>query len=62
MGSGLATQPDPALARGELRSLMQGLVDSCSAAAGCSLDAQRTATIVKASCAALAGSAVTLIQ
>lgn len=62
MGSGLASQPDQALARGELRSLMRGLVDSCSAAAGCTLDAQRTATIVKAGCAALAGSAVTLIQ
>jgi hypothetical protein len=57
VGAGLATQPSLA----EVRTELDGLVDRLSAcAAGC--DAARTATIVKASCAAVVGSASTLLQ
>ncbi len=57
VGSGLATQPSSAEVRAELEALM-GRLTSCGA--GCAAD--RTATIVKASCAAVLGSASTLLQ
>ena len=52
----LATQPSPSAARTELNALVDRLVPSVSA------DATGTATIVKATCAALAGSAAMLID
>jgi len=57
VGSGLATQPDDADVRAELESLM-GQLSSCGG--GCAAD--RTATVVKATCAAVLGSGATLIQ
>ncbi len=57
VGSGLATQPSADEIRAELESLM-GRLTACGA--GCS--ANRTATVVKASCAAVLGSATTLLQ
>ena len=57
VGSGLASQPATADVRGELDSLMDKLT-ACGA--GCAAD--RTETVVKASCAALLGSAAVLLQ
>jgi hypothetical protein len=57
MRSNLATEPDPAEVRGVLDNLITRL-----AACGASCPAGRTPTIVKASCAALLGSAVTLVH
>lgn len=57
LGVNVASQPNRAAARGELDALAQRL-SACGA--GCGPD--RTKTIVKASCAALIGSAVTLLQ
>ncbi|MDG5500963.1 LamG domain-containing protein [Marinobacter sp. BGYM27] len=57
VGTGLTSQPDEADMRTELDSLMQSL-SSCSG----TCDAERTATVVKATCAAVLGSAVTLVQ
>ena len=57
MRANLATDPDPVAVRGELDSLMTKL-----AACGGSCPAGRTPTIVKATCAALLGSAATLIN
>ena len=53
----MASQPNRAQARAELDNLAARLT-SCGA--GC--NAERTATVVKASCAAVVGSAVTLLQ
>jgi hypothetical protein len=53
----LATDPDPVAVRSELDSLITSL-----AACGASCPAGRTPTIVKATCAALLGSAATLID
>lgn len=58
MGIGLATQPDPADVRAELN----GLIDKLLGCSSCTNDQQRTRSIVKASCAAMLGSAVTLLQ
>ena len=57
VGSGLATQPSAAEVRTELDALIGKLV-ACGA--GCPAD--RTATVVKASCAAVIGAAGTLLQ
>ncbi len=57
MGTGLASQPDPNVVRNELDSLISNKL--CSG--GCS-GAARTAVVVKATCAAALGSAVTVVQ
>jgi mono/diheme cytochrome c family protein len=57
LGINLASQPSRALARAELDALAARLT-ACGA--GC--NAERTKTVVKAACAALTGSAVTLLQ
>jgi len=57
MRTGLATDPKPEEVRADLDALITRL-----AACGSGCPAGRTSTIVKASCAALLGSAVTLIQ
>jgi hypothetical protein len=57
VGAGLATQPSST----EVRAELDGLIDRLSAC-GVGCDGNRTATIVKASCAAVAGSASTLLQ
>lgn len=57
VGTDLSSQPDESAIEGELGSLMDNLT-SCGA--GCPAD--RTETVVKASCAAVLGSAVTLVQ
>jgi hypothetical protein len=57
MGAGLATQPVAADVRAELYNLMDRLT-----ACGNACDADRTTTVVKASCAAVLGSGTTLIQ
>lgn len=56
-GSELAGQPDPDTVRAELNSL----IDTMTACGG-SCDGNRTATIVKASCAAALGSAIMLVH
>lgn len=53
----VATEPDAAAVRAELDSMITRLT-----ACGSSCPAGRTATVVKASCAALLGSAVTLVH
>jgi hypothetical protein len=57
VGAGLATQPSS----NEVRTELDDLIDRLSAC-GSGCDASRTATIVKASCAAVVGSASTLLQ
>ena len=57
MRTNLATDPDPAAVRGDLDALITRLT-SC----GASCPAGRTGTVVKATCAALLGSAVTLVH
>lgn len=57
MASNVATEPDAAGVRSDLDALITRL-----AACGTSCPAGRTETIVKASCAALLGSAVTLVH
>jgi hypothetical protein len=57
MRTNLGTDPDPADVRAELDALMTRLT-----ACGNSCPAGRTATVVKATCAAMLGSAVTLIN
>ena len=57
LGVNVASQPNRAQARAELDNLAARLT-TCGA--GC--NAERTATVVKASCAAVVGSAVTLLQ
>ncbi len=57
MGVNIASQPDRALTRAQL-DLLAARLTSCGA--GCNAD--RTKTVVKASCAAVLGSAVTLLQ
>jgi hypothetical protein len=53
----VATEPDGVAVRGELDALITRL-----SACGSSCPAGRTATVVKASCAALLGSAATLVH
>jgi hypothetical protein len=57
VGSNLASQPDDSAIETELSALMDRLT-SCGE--GCAPD--RTETVVKASCAAVLGSATTLVQ
>jgi hypothetical protein len=57
LGGDLADQPAEAEARAELNQLTDRLT-----ACGASCEAGRTATVVKANCAALLGSAVMLLQ
>jgi hypothetical protein len=57
LASNVATEPDATGVRSDLDSLITRL-----SACGASCPAGRTATIVKASCAALLGSAVTLVH
>ena len=57
MGTGLASQPDPADVKLELNSLIDTLT-----ACGGSCAADRTLTVAKATCAATLGSAVVLLQ
>ncbi|MDX1801846.1 MAG: LamG domain-containing protein, partial [Marinobacter sp.] len=57
VGQNLPSQPDTVAVRTELNALMDTLTQ-CGA--GCASD--RTETVVKASCAAVLGSAVTLVQ
>jgi hypothetical protein len=57
VGSGLASQPSAEDVRTEITALM-GRLTACGA--GCPAD--RTATVVKASCAAVLGSATTLLH
>jgi len=57
MGTGLATQPDPAAVKIELNSLIDTLT-TC----GGSCAADRTLTVAKATCAATIGSAAVLLQ
>jgi hypothetical protein len=58
VGTSLTTQPSDADIEAELDALM-GRLTTCG---GGSCEAGRTETVVKASCAAVLGSAVTLIQ
>ncbi len=57
MRANLATEPDPTAVRGDLDALITRLT-----ACGASCPAGRTPIVVKATCAALLGSAVTLIE
>ena len=62
MGSGLTTQPDPLAVSGELDNLMLQL-SACALPPTPTCDTiTRTGDIVKATCAAMLGSAVTLVQ
>jgi hypothetical protein len=62
MGSGLTTQPAPVAVSTELENLMQDL-SACALPPAATCDTvTRTADIVKAACAAVLGSAVTLVQ
>lgn len=58
MGTGLSSQPDAADVRNELN----GLIDRLLSCATCTNNAVRARAIVKASCAAVLGSAVMLVQ
>ncbi len=58
MGIGLNSQPAPADVRAELN----GLIDRLLSCTTCTNNEQRTRSMVKASCAAMLGSAVTLLQ
>jgi len=62
MGTGLTTQPDPAAVTGELDNLIAGLTACASGPAPTCATTGRTQEIVKASCAAILGSAVMLLQ
>lgn len=62
MGTGLASQPDTADIRGELNDLMDRLTACASGGSPTCNTSGRTADIVKASCAAVLGSAVMLVQ
>jgi hypothetical protein len=56
---GVATQPDKAFVAGELNNLISGLIASCTT--GCNTS-DRTQRVMKASCAAVLGSAAMLVQ
>lgn len=62
MGTGLATQPDTADIKGELGDLMDRLTACATGGSPTCATTARTADIVKASCAAVLGSAVMLLQ
>jgi hypothetical protein len=58
VGEGLATQPSAL----EIETELGSLIDKLSLCGGSACPADRTETIVKASCAAVLGSATTLVQ
>ncbi len=58
MGTNLNSQPDRLNVKSELNSLIGKLVTAC----GTTCDESRTKTIAKATCAAVLGSSITLIQ
>jgi len=62
MGTGLTTQPDPAVVTGELDNLIAGLTACASGPLPTCATTGRTQEIVKATCAATLGSAVMLLQ
>ncbi len=62
MGTGLASQPDTADIKGELNNLMTRLTACATGGSPTCNTTGRTADIVKASCAAVVGSAVMLVQ
>lgn len=62
MGTGLATQPDTVDIKGELNALMDRLTACATGGSPTCATTARTADIVKASCAAVLGSAVMLLQ
>jgi hypothetical protein len=62
VGANVATQPTDAQIRTELYSLITGLVNCNASDPTCVQTPTRTATIVKAACAAVLGSATTLIK
>ncbi|WP_395338910.1 LamG domain-containing protein [Ningiella sp. W23] len=59
LGSGLSSQPQSSQIYSEISALIERL-STCSASSSCSVDT--TKTVVKASCAALLGSAVVTVQ
>lgn len=64
-GSSLSSQPDPAAVGAELSALIDKMIDPQPEPAGCNgctLNAERTRTVVKATCTAALGSAVMLVQ
>lgn len=62
MGTGLTTQPDAADIKTELNALMDRLTACATGGSPTCATTTRTADIVKASCAAMLGSAVMLVQ
>jgi mono/diheme cytochrome c family protein len=62
MNTGLTTQPDPALVISELDDLILTLTNCANGPSPSCATATRTREVVKASCAALLGSAAMLIQ
>ena len=62
VGTGLASQPTDAQIRTELYSLITQLVNCNASDPTCVQNATRTQTITKAVCAAVLGSATTLIK
>ncbi len=62
VGDNLTSQPDRAALRDVLGNLIHSSPDGLALCGGASCEADRTRTVVKASCAALLGSAVTLVQ
>lgn len=62
LGLGLTTQPDPFAVSGELDTLMLTLTACATAPAPTCDTVARTTEVVKASCAAMLGSAVMLLQ
>ena len=62
MNTGLSTQPDPALVTSELDDLMLILTDCANGPSPGCATARRTREVVKATCAAMLGSAAMLIQ
>jgi len=62
MNTGLTTQPDPALVTSELDDLMLILTDCANGPSPSCATTRRTREVVKATCAAMLGSAAMLIQ
>jgi hypothetical protein len=62
VGTGLATQPAAADLKGEVNNLMDRLTACATSGSPTCNTTARTTDIVKASCAAMLGSAVMLLQ
>ncbi len=62
VGINIATQADPALVKSELNTLIDRLTTCANGAGATCATPARTVEVAKASCAALLGSAVTLLQ